>query len=56
MKLLFREYEFFDMKASEIISQMCKRFSNLINELKGLENKFKIIKLIKKVLRSLLET
>lgn len=43
------------MKIGENITNMYKRFLNLVDDLKGLEKRFKTVDLIKKVLISLLE-
>lgn len=41
------------MKSKEMIMNICKRFSNLVHDLKGLGKRFKIIELVKKSLRFL---
>ena len=55
VEILFREYELFEMKKDESITEMYKRFSNLVNELRGLGKRFENVELVKKVLRSLPE-
>ncbi|CAL1401997.1 unnamed protein product [Linum trigynum] len=51
--LLLKEYETFDMISGESISDMDKRFSTLVNILKGLGKSFTSKELVRKVLRSL---
>ncbi|XP_058005329.1 uncharacterized protein LOC131181317 [Hevea brasiliensis] len=50
---LIREYELFEMKPGETISEMSTRFTDLVNVLKALEKEFTEEELVKKVLRSL---
>ncbi|XP_058006836.1 spindle assembly checkpoint component MAD1-like [Hevea brasiliensis] len=50
---LVREYELFEMKPGETISEMSTRFIDLVNVLKALEKEFTKEELVKKVLRSL---
>ncbi|XP_057985288.1 uncharacterized protein LOC131170241 [Hevea brasiliensis] len=50
---LVREYELFEMKPRETISEMSTRFTDLVNVLKALEKEFTKEELVKKVLRSL---
>ncbi|XP_057998226.1 uncharacterized protein LOC131177272 [Hevea brasiliensis] len=50
---LVREYELFEMKPEETISEMSTRFTDLVNVLKALEKEFTEEELGKKVLRSL---
>ncbi|XP_057999032.1 spindle assembly checkpoint component MAD1-like [Hevea brasiliensis] len=50
---LVREYELFEMKPGETISEMSIRFTDLVNVLKALEKEFTEEELVKKVLRSL---
>lgn len=56
IELMFRMYKLFEMKASESITKLYKRFSNLVNDWKELENKFKTIKPLRKFLRILPKT
>ncbi|XP_057990597.1 uncharacterized protein LOC131172979 [Hevea brasiliensis] len=50
---LVREYELFEMKPGETISEMSIRFTDLVNVLKALEKEFTEEELVNKVLRSL---
>ncbi|CAI0550855.1 unnamed protein product [Linum tenue] len=51
--MLLKEYETYDMLPGESISEMDKRFSTLVNRLKGLGKDFTSKELVRKVLRSL---
>ncbi|XP_031258299.1 uncharacterized protein LOC116116351 [Pistacia vera] len=56
IEMLFRDYELFGMKTRESIIDIYKRFSNLINDLKGLGKSFATLELVKKILCSLPES
>lgn len=53
IELLFCDYELFEIKEGESITDMYKWFSNLVNNLKGLRKRFGTIEFVKKILRSL---
>ncbi|XP_031258891.1 uncharacterized protein LOC116116991 [Pistacia vera] len=56
IEILFRDYELFEMKIRESITDMYKRFSNLINDLKGLGKSFATLELVKKIHPPLLKS
>lgn len=49
-ELIFQEYKLFKMKSRENITDMYKKFSNLMNDLKGLGKRFETVKLVKKII------
>ncbi|XP_050222669.1 uncharacterized protein LOC126672758 [Mercurialis annua] len=55
INLLQRDYELFQMKSDEGMSEFSSRFSNIINGLKSLGENFTDEQLVKKILRSLTE-
>ncbi|XP_031264437.1 uncharacterized protein LOC116122767 [Pistacia vera] len=56
IEMSFHDYELFEMKTKESITDMYKRFSNLINDLKGPGKSFVTLELVKKILCSLSES
>ncbi|XP_031274478.1 uncharacterized protein LOC116132946 [Pistacia vera] len=56
IEMLFRDCELFEMKTGKSITDMYKRFSNFMNDLKGLGKSFETLELVKKILHSLLES
>ncbi|XP_031287634.1 uncharacterized protein LOC116146372 [Pistacia vera] len=55
IEILFCDYELFEMKTRETITNIYTGLSNLINNLKGLGKSFETLELVKKILPSLPE-
>lgn len=53
INMLLHELDNFHMKQDETIAEMYKRFTEIVNQLKGLDKKFKSEELVVKILRSL---